>query len=59
MKVNVICLKDSKKGNFKKGHEYKGVTFSDNNYRLIGEDEKSHLMKKERFILIIDNTESN
>ena len=51
-KIMLICLKDSKKGNFTKGKVYVGVNFGDNNYRLIGNDNKSHLMKKERFILI-------
>ena len=52
MKVEVKCLETSKKKNFLVGEEYKGVTFSDTHYRLIGEDGKSHIMKKERFILV-------
>lgn len=52
MKVKVICLKDSKKKNFLKGNTYEGVTFDTKNFRLIGEDNKKHLMKRERFILI-------
>lgn len=50
--VKVICLKNSKKGNFTKGKEYQGVVFNGVNYRLIGDDNKSHLMRKERFILV-------
>ena len=51
-KLMLICLKDSKKGNFTKGKIYTGVNFNNSNYRLIGNDNKSHLMRKERFILI-------
>ena len=51
-KLMLICLKDSKKGNFTKGKIYIGVNFNNSNYRLIGIDNKSHLMRKERFILI-------
>ena len=51
-KLMLICLKDSKKGNFTKGKIYIGVNFNNSNYRLIGNDNKSHLMRKERFILI-------
>ena len=52
MKIQVICLKNNKKGNFKKGNSYKGVTFNYNNLRLIGEDGKNHIVKLERFIII-------
>ena len=51
-KLMLICLKDSKKGNFTKGKIYIGVNFNNSNYRLIGNDNKSHLMRKERFLLI-------
>lgn len=51
-KLTLICLKDSKKGNFTKGKTYTGVSFDSKNYRLIGNDGKFHMMKKERFILI-------
>ena len=53
MKITAICLKDSKHGNFKKGKTYEGVTFNYNNFRLIGDDNKSHLMRRERFIIIL------
>lgn len=52
MKIEVKCLETSKKQSFLEGKEYKGVTFSDTHYRLIGEDGKPHLMKKERFTVI-------
>ena len=52
MKIQAICLKNNKKSNFKKGKIYKGVTFNYNNLRLIGEDEKKHIVKLERFIII-------
>lgn len=51
MKVKVICMKEDKKGNFTEGKEYEGVTFDAKNFRLIGNDKKSHLMKRERFII--------
>ena len=51
-KLMLICLKDSKKKSCIKGKIYIGVNFDNSNYRIIGEDGKPHMMKKERFILI-------
>lgn len=51
MKIKAICLKTDKKENFIQGSTYKGVTFDAKNVRLIGEDNKPHLMKKERFMV--------
>ena len=56
MKIQAICLKDSKKGNFTKGLVYQGVFFNAKNIRLIGNDSKKHLMKLERFIIIKEST---
>ena len=53
MKIQVVCTKTSKKGNFIRGEEYEGTVFSDTHYRLIGEDNKPHLMKKKDFIQVV------